>query len=158
MEVLMEMCPTVEHAQSCAVHHHAALFTPEQIDEIREFALQMKKTSSAQTSLLARLKNAGLFKKKCKTFIHEATQESSNNFQRELIAKLTNHALATDSETWGFVKQFPSFNPMTGEMGDPSVRSLEFIEYSEGGGLLESMHYDHGSLLTMVVMLSKSDD
>eukprot|EP00300_Choanocystis_sp_HF-7_P036555 c52415_g1_i1.p1 GENE.c52415_g1_i1~~c52415_g1_i1.p1 ORF type:complete len:232 (-),score=40.87 c52415_g1_i1:36-731(-) len=67
----------------------------------------------------------------------------------DLIAELRAIMEEADRETWGFLAPEEQVN----------VRLVEYHTYIEGGDLTKGfeLHYDGGSLLTMVVMLSEPD-
>eukprot|EP01043_Picozoa_sp_COSAG02_P052136 COSAG02_NODE_5576_length_4219_cov_7.224757_2_plen_254_part_00 len=64
-----------------------------------------------------------------------------------LVAKLRDLATATSqSEGWGIIEGF--------ETSEVNLRVVEYHEYTAGGKLLDPEHCDHGSLVTIDVMLS----
>ena len=64
----------------------------------------------------------------------------------ELLAKLTNIMKETDEEHWSLIANEVK--------EDVNVRVIEYHHYIRGGGLLNKFHFDGGSILTMVCMLS----
>lgn len=64
-----------------------------------------------------------------------------------LTAKLKALAAATSrSEGWGIIEEF--------EPSEVNLRVVEYHEYTAGGKLLDPEHCDHGSLVTIDVMLA----
>jgi len=83
----------------------------------------------------------------------------------QVLAKLVRAAVkAKETGCWGRAPAIDSAEALTsGPLGDIDIRRLqirvvELWEYSPGGGLVDKLHYDGGSVVTVICLLNERNE
>lgn len=158
---------SLEQAQNSRVVHCPTVLSDEDIKEVRAYH---KLVSESGDPMEMNPQNRQHKRKRC-TFLHgpSATEGGLVKKAPRIVAKLLRAAVQA-RETGGWADNATTFHgegtPLVAEaapLADIHIRSLnirvlEFWEYEPGGGLIDDLHYDAGSLVTVVCLLSDPGD
>ena len=135
-------CVDPEAAQRTRAVRHAGFLSAAEIADVHAAARELRETAA---------KKLGSIQPQGGHFAWQTLfLQSGDGFDERLAwlrAKLRQLALTTSrSEGWGIIEAF--------EEAEVNLRVVEYHEYTAGGKLIDPEHCDHGSLVTIDLMLA----
>lgn len=128
-------------------------------EDIRSVHVVKECVLSFESSLENNPQNA-THKQKVGTFLNNPPSYSIQTDAPHVIGKMLRFAFqAWAAEDWSGNSEHPGpLYGITGGIQSLSIRVVEHWEYQVGSGLPDPLHYDTDSVITIVALLSESDD